>query len=323
MNPKSKIPNKCRFEHSKFEFILSFVLGILTFVFLSGCQQKPLYKDTQLMMGTFIQVISPDKNASQIAFGEIRRIEGLLSKYIPESEVSKLNQGGSLKVSPEVFFILKKSKEFFQTTGGVFDITAASLVDLWGFTNKKYYLPSEKEIQETLKLTGSDKIILRNDDNVVKFTVNHLKIDLGAIAKGFALDCAAEKLKQSGIEDCLINAGGQVLCLGTKFGRPWKVAIKDPRSDKIIQVLQLKNQSASTSGDYEQYFTKGNKRYSHIFNPKTGYPAESGLISVTVVAPDGLTADALSTSIFVLGKENGMELLKKFSGTKVYLVEKK
>lgn len=290
---------------------------------LCGCQNKPLYKDTQLMMGTFIHVVSPEKNASVIAFTEIRRIEGLLSKYIPESEVSKLNQLGALKVSPETFFVIKKSKEFAKASSGAFDITAARLVDLWGFTDQKYRLPQEQEIQQVLKLIGSDNIILQNRDNVVKFTLPRVKIDLGAIAKGYALDCAVAKLKEKGIDSCLINAGGQVFCLGNKYGKPWKIAIKDPRSDAVINVLKLSDQSASTSGDYEQFFIKDNKRYSHIFDPRTGNPADSGLASVTVVAPDGLTADALSTAIFVLGKEKGMELAKKFPQVKVYLVENK
>ncbi len=295
---------------------------VLLIIGLSGCQNKPLYKDTQLMMGTFIQVVSPEKNASTIVFAEIRRIEGLLSKYDPESVVSKLNQSGVLKVSPETFLIIKKSKEFTKESNGAFDITAAALVDLWGFTDKKYRQPQEQEIQQVLKLVGSDNIILQNRDNVVKFTLPRVKIDLGAIAKGYALDCAAAKLKENGINSCLINSGGQVFCLGTKYGKPWKIAIKDPRSDTIIDVLKLSDQSASTSGDYEQFFIKDNKRYSHIFNPRTGYPADSGLISVTVVAPDGLTADALSTAIFVLGKDKGMKLAKKFPEVKLYLVEK-
>ncbi|MDD4900202.1 MAG: FAD:protein FMN transferase, partial [Candidatus Omnitrophica bacterium] len=220
-------------------------------------------------------------------------------------------------------FVLKKSREFFRLSAGAFDVTTAPLVDLWGFTNRKFYLPSEQEIQQALKLVGSDKIILRNDDNVVKFSLPDLKIDLGAIAKGYALDCAANKLKERGIENCLINAGGQVLCVGTNYGKPWRVAVKDPGSNKVIRILQLKNQSVSTSGDSEQYFIQGNKRYGHIFNPKTGYPVSSKLSSVTVVAPDGLTADALSTSVIVLGKQKGLELVNKFPGAKVYIVQQR
>ncbi|MFA4888856.1 MAG: FAD:protein FMN transferase, partial [Candidatus Omnitrophota bacterium] len=295
--------------------IHAFVL--LVFISLTGCQNRQLYKDNRVLMGTFVEVVSPDARAGEIVFGEIKRIEGLLSKYGPQSEVSKLNALGELKVSPETFYIIKKSKEFSQASAGAFDITVAPLVGLWGFTDKKFRVPSEEEIKNILPLVGADKIVLQEDDSVVKFILSRMKIDLGAIAKGFALDCAAQKLKAAGIDSCLVNAGGQILAIGKKFQRPWVVAIKAPRSRGIAGKLELVDKSISTSGDYQQYFQKGSKRYAHILDPKTGYPADSGVISVTVVAPDGLTADALSTAIFVLGEAKGRELAKKFAGVKV------
>jgi thiamine biosynthesis lipoprotein len=158
---------------------------------------------------------------------------------------------------------------------------------------------------------------------VVKFRILGMKIDLGAIAKGYTVDCAVRKLRESGIKNCLVNAGGQIYCLGDKFGRPWRIAIRNPRKSGLWDYLELRNKAVSTSGDYEQYFTKGNKRYSHILNPKTGYPVDSGIISATVIADDGLTADALSTSIFVLGKEKGRELAQNFTDAKVEIIEEK
>ena len=245
------------------------------------------------MMGTFVEVISPQKEAAKIVFDEISRIEGLLSKYNPASEVSRLNKFGILKASPETFFIIKKSEEFYSLSNGAFDITIAPLMDLWGFTNREYSVPSKERIKETLKLIGSDKIILRDRDFMIQFKTPGMKVDLGAIAKGYAVDCAVKKIREHGIKSCLINAGGQISCLGDKFGKPWKVAIKDPRADGSISYLTLKNQAVSTSGDYEQYFVNEKKRYAHIINTKTGYPAESSIASVTVIATDGLTADAL------------------------------
>ncbi|MFH1640887.1 MAG: FAD:protein FMN transferase, partial [Candidatus Omnitrophota bacterium] len=287
-----------------------------------GCRPQRLYKDTQVLMGTFVEVTSPAKEAAGIVFGEIRRIESLLSKYDPDSEVARLNRNGELKVSPETFYVINKSYELWSASSGAFDITIGLLVDLWGFTEKEYYVPTEEEVNDVLELVGMNKIILNPLNNMIKFTIPGIKIDLGAIAKGYAADCAVEKLRESGIQSCLINAGGQVYCLGDKAGSPWKVAVKDPRGSQAIDYLELKNSSVSTSGDYEQYFTKEGKRYSHILNPRTGYPADSGILSVTVIAPSGLTADALSTSIFVLGKEKGMELAKKFPGVKVSIIEK-
>ncbi|MFH0731564.1 MAG: FAD:protein FMN transferase [Candidatus Omnitrophota bacterium] len=271
-------------------------------------------------MGTFIEVKSPHKEAAGIVFKEIKRIESLLSKYNPESEVSRLNKSGALNVSPETFFVVKKSKEFWQATGGAFDITVSPLIDLWGFTDKKYNVPAKEEIENTLKLIGSDKIILEDKDNTIKFSTFGMKIDLGAVAKGYALDCAKNKLKQAGIENCLLNAGGQVFALGNNYGLPWRVAIRGARENKFAGYLELENKSVSTSGDYEQFFLEGNKRYAHIIDPKTGYPVDSDVVSVTVVAEDGLTADVLSTAIFVLGKEKGKSLAKKFPDTKVKII---
>jgi thiamine biosynthesis lipoprotein len=288
---------------------------------LCGCENKTLHKDTQVMMGTFVEVISPHKNAANIVFGEIKRIENLLSKYKEDSEIAKLNRLGQLKVSQDTFYVLKKAEEFWKLSNGAFDITVGPLADLWGFTEKKYSVPEEERIKNVLELVGTDKIIFHSQDNVVKFKVRGMQIDLGAIAKGYAVDCAVKKLKEQGIKSCLINAGGQIHCLGDRSGKPWKVAVKSPRGEDFIDYLELKDRSVTTSGDYEQYFTKGNKRYAHILNPKTGYPANSGIVSVTVIAPSGLTADALSTSIFVLGKDKGMELAKKFKDVEVKIIE--
>lgn len=290
---------------------------------LCGCQNKTLYKETQVMMGTFIEVTSPDNRAGGIAFAEIKRIEDLLSKYKENSEISRLNKLGKLNASPDTFYIIKKSKEFWQLSDSAFDITVGPLMDLWGFTEKKYYLPKEEEIKNILNLVGADKIILHGDNNMIEFRLSGMKLDLGAIAKGYAVDCAVKRLKEKGIKSCLINAGGQVYGLGDKFGKPWQIAIKDPRGKDFLGYLELKNKSVATSGDYEQYFIKDNLRYTHILNPKTGHPADSGIISVTVIAPDGLTADALSTAIFVLGKGKGIELAKKFPDVKLRIIEKK
>lgn len=282
---------------------------------------KKLYQEKRVMMGTFVEVISPQKEAIKITFDEISRIEELLSKYNTESEVSRLNKFGTLKASPETFYIIKKSKEFYSLSEGAFDITIAPLMDLWGFTNRQYSIPSEEKIKDVLKLIGSDKIILHDNSFVIQFKISGMKIDLGAIAKGYAVDCAVKKLREHGIKSCLINAGGQIYCLGDRFGKPWRVAIKNPRANGLSSYLKLKNRAVSTSGDYEQYFTKNEKRYAHIINPKTGYPAESSIASVTIIAMDGLTADALSTSIFVLGKVKGEALASRFKNVQTKIIE--
>ncbi len=302
---------------------------------LCGCQSKTLHRDTQVIMGTFVEVISPDKEASNIVFTEIRRVENLLSKYKEDSEIAKLNKLGKLKVGPDTFYVLQKAKDFWQLSDGMLDITVGPLLDIWGFSDKKYYLPKDKEIKQALSRVGFDKIIFNVDDNMVKFKIPGMKIDLGGIAKGYAVDCAVRKLKEHQIKSCLINAGGQIYCLGDKFGRPWRIAMKNPRGffgtlpqiqEKVSLMkpfLELKDMAVSTSGDYEQYFMNKGKRYAHIFNPKTGYPSNSGIVSVTVIAPDGLTADALSTSVFILGKDKGLKLVQRFKDARVEIIEER
>lgn len=300
--------------------LISLLTLIGYFFFHKIFKKNILYRETRILLGTFVEVISPDKKAIEISFNEIKRIEGLLSKYSPKSDISILNKEGLILASPETFYIIEKAKEFYYLSEGAFDITVGPLVDLWGFTKKEYFLPSQEEINKTLSLIGSDKIILRKKDNMIQFKFQGMKIDLGAIAKGFALDCAIRRLKEEKIKDALINAGGQVYCLGNRFNKPWRVAIKG--SLKKEGFLYLRNKAVSTSGNYEQFFKDGEKTYGHIINPKTGYPKISDLFSVTVIADDSITADFLSTAIFLLGEEKGLALAKKFKNTEVKILKR-
>jgi len=274
------------------------------------------------MMGTFVEVTSPDERASGIAFAEVARIEALLSKYDPDSEISRLNKSGLLKVSPETIYILQKAKEIWLASGGAFDVTVGPLMDLWGFTDKKYACPQEGQIKKALSYIGMDKISFNNKNNVVKFKVLGVKIDLGAIGKGFAVDCAVKKLKERGIKSCLVNAGGHIYCLGDRSGRPWKIAIQDPRKLGFAGYVKLKDRAIATSGDYRQFFIEGNRRYAHIIDPRTGYPADSGVISATVIAPDCTTADAIATAVFVLGEGKGREFAKNFKEVELTVIAK-
>ena len=148
-----------------------------------------------------------------------------------------------------------------------------------------------------------------------------MQVDLGAIAKGYALDCAVNKLKVAGVSSCLINAGGQIYCLGDFFSKPWSIGIRGPYKEILNNTLKLKDKAVSTSGDYEQYFRKGKKNYGHILNPKTGYSAKTDISSITVIAEDGLTADALSTAIFVLGKNEGEKIAAQFKNVQIIINE--
>ncbi len=303
--------------------ICNFDFCILIFGFLCGCQSGNLYKDNRVLMGTFVEVASEDKRAPEIVFNEIKRVESLLSKYKQGSGVSRLNKTGKIQASPETFYVIKKAKEFSEKSGGAFDITVGPLVDLWGFSQKKYRVPDEESIKEALKLVGSDKIILNSRNNVIELKIQGMKIDLGAIAKGYAIDCAVKKLRESGIKSCLINAGGQIYALGTKSGRPWNIALRNPYKKTFKEHFKLTDKAVATSGGYEQYFVKNNRHYSHILDPLTGYPAQTRIASVTVIAGDGLTADAVATALYVLGREKSTRLLNKYPGVTAKIYEEK
>jgi FAD:protein FMN transferase len=295
--------------------IIPVIIGISFFI--SGCGKERLYSDNRLLMGTIVEVVSPDERAGKIVFDEMARVEKLLSVYDPGSEIARLNRYGSIKASPETFFVVKKAVEFCKVSGGAFDVTVGPLVDAWGFKNNSFRVPSGVEIRKVLKAVGCDKIVLIDSDNVIQFKLSRVKINLGGIGKGYAIDRAVRELKRRGVKSCLINCGGQVFACGRYSGRPWKIGIRNPRAKKVRGSLSLEDQSISTSGDDQRFFASGGRRYSHIIDPRTGYPVTNGLISVSVVASSGVTADVLSTAVAVLGLEKGRELLKKFPGAHI------
>ena len=297
-------------------------LAKASLLLIIGCQaQMPVHRDTQLLMGTYVEVVSQDSRAARIVFDEIKRIEKLLSKYDPDSEVSLLNRTGTVTAGPDLYYLLTRSKEFWFATDGAFDITVGPLMDIWGFTAKNFRQPSDDEIRAALSGVGMNKIIVHPLDNVVKFTVSGSAIDTGGLGKGYAIDCAVGLLRAAGVRSCLINAGGQIYCLGTNAGAPWRIAVRDPRSLKPGGSFDLVDKAVATSGDYEQFFIAGGRRFSHIMDPRTGRPVDSGVISATVIADDGLTADFLATSLIVMGKEKGMALLERYPGAVAKVVE--
>jgi thiamine biosynthesis lipoprotein len=274
-------------------------------------------------MGTYVEVISNERDAEKIVFGEIRRLENLLSKFKPDSEISRLNKLGSLKVSPDTLKVIKSSLEFYKNSHGAFDISVAPLVDIWKQAIKTKNLPKEKTIESVKKLVGSDKIMIDEKRSIVKFLKKGMQIDLGGIAKGYAVNYAVKKLKSAGIKSCLVNAGGNMFAMGKNGNRPWKIGIRHPRKpDKMINYVFLTNKAIATSGDYEQYFEVNNRRFSHIIDPKTGYPADTNVVSVTVISSDATTCDALGTAVFVLGKTKGKELIQKYANTDAIIITK-
>lgn len=294
-------------SYFRFGGVLLFVLCI---AMLTACQNsdenKKVSKDI-FAMDTYMTVTAYGKNAENgvnKAVDEINRLETVLSAEKQESDIYKLNETGSGTLSTDTKNIVSKALEINKTTNGAFDISIYPLMVKWGFTTQKYNVPSKNEISKLLKNVDSSKIIFDEKSGSIKLKEN-MKIDLGGIAKGYTSSRVMQIFKECGVTSGLVSLGGNVQALGTKTdGTAWQIAIENPdKSSDYIGVVSVKDKAVITSGGYERYFEKNGKTYHHILDPENGYPAESGLKSVTIVSDDGTLADALSTSLFVMGKE--------------------
>ncbi len=310
------------------KLLLKSVIFIILFVIISpsnASNKLKKYVQIQYIMGTLfkIELYCANKaladKAFNKAFGEIRKYDLIMSNYKAESELSKILQPATknpVKISPELTDIIKTSLDFSEITGGLFDISIALLVELWGFKSKNFKRPTDSIINKTKKLVNYRNIVLNPYDNSLFLAQTGMKLDFGAIGKGYAIDKAANILKKEGIKSAFIDSVSNQYYLGSPPGASsWQVGIKDPRNpNKIIKYLYIKNKSISTSGDYEQFFIENNIRYSHIINPKTGYPINEANAS-TIVSEHSTDADALSTSILLLNENMTKSLLKRFPGT--------
>ncbi|MDP1853177.1 MAG: FAD:protein FMN transferase [Candidatus Omnitrophota bacterium] len=311
-----------------FYFFLSSILYLLFFGFY-GCAVKPYHSQTRLIMGTVMEIVAQDEKAIEAAFKEIEHIDDLMSNYKPESEISRLNKDGQVKASPETLAVVKASKKLFRFSEGAFDITVGPLIKLWNVKGNMQKdaslirIPGEGKIKEALSCVGTNFIDIDEKNSIIRLKKKSVILDLGAIAAGYAVDRAIAVLKQNGVRNALVNAGGEIYCLGKKGFSYWKVGLQNPRKkDGVADIVKLRNRAVATSGDYEQFFVYENKRYAHIIDPRTGYPVDNGIISVSVFADDCTTADALGTAIFVLGKEKGEQLAKRFKNVEVKIITK-
>jgi thiamine biosynthesis lipoprotein len=279
-------------------------------------------------MGTNIrtEIWSTEAEKGQSAINavmhEMERINQLMSPYIKTSELSKINRLAAQKpvrISKELYDLLTLSIELSKETYGAFDITFASVGFLFNYREKQK--PSDTDVEQLLNAIDFQHIVLDDDEQTVFFKHADVKIDLGGIAKGHAVDNAIRLLADMGIEHALVTAGGDTKLLGDRRGRPWIVGIKDPRkSDKQAIVLPLENTALSTSGDYERYFEEDGQRYHHILSPKTGKSAQE-VQSVSIIGERSTLNDALSTAVFVLGVQHGMDLVNKTPGYDAIIID--
>jgi thiamine biosynthesis lipoprotein len=286
--------------------------------------------DEQAIMGTAIQVElwHEDRAAGEAAIAavmaEMRRIDNSMSPFIATSELSRINDEAALHpvvISQEMFDLIARSLALSKRTGGAFDITFSSVGFLYDY--RRHIKPSEADIQRALPGVNYRHIILDRAASTIRFDRPGVRIDLGGIAKGHAVDSCIGLLQQRGITHALVTAGGDSRIIGDRRGRPWMIGVRDPlHKEDMVAVLPLSDTAVSTSGDYERYFEADGVRYHHILNPKTGHSA-SEVHSATIIAADATTTDGLSTSVFVLGPKKGMALVESLSGVEAVIVDKK
>ncbi|UCD16041.1 MAG: FAD:protein FMN transferase [Candidatus Omnitrophota bacterium] len=281
-------------------FFLIFVLGI----YLCSCARS-VHKDTFVVSGTYLEVISPYRQASKIVYEEFRRLDKIFNFYDSNSEISWLNStfNQPFVVSDELLEVLEISKEINQATDGSFDVTAGALYDFWKTIIKKEpaELPSQDKVKQLQETGGFSNVDIDFDKGQVTIKKEGLKIDLSGIAKGYMVDKAAEKLRENGITSAIINAGGDIYCLGKNMDKAWQIGIRDPLTREVIEKQELVNKAIATSGGYEQFFKVGSRKFSHLVDTRAGFPVDNNILSVSVVSRDCMMADSLATAFSVMG----------------------
>lgn len=300
-----------------------FALLIIIFSICFTSCERTADPRTEALMGTVCTVNAYDDGTKSLydeLFARLHEIDETFSVTIDSSEISAINKAAgerSVSVSPDTAYVVRSALSFAELTGGAFDPTVGPLVKLWGINTDHARVPAQSEIDAVLPLINW-RDVSAADDNTVMLKRRGMALDLGGIVKGYAADELTKILKARKVRRAIVDLGGNIFVYGKKKdGSPWRVGIKDPNDPEGVPaiVLNVANSTIVTSGVYERFFTENGVRYHHILDVKTGYPAASGLLSSTIVCESSMAADALSTSVFVLGKEGGMELLHRIQSS--------
>jgi thiamine biosynthesis lipoprotein len=307
----------------------SLVLGLVACAPCAAAHAEWVTRVTDGIMGTRITVelwSDDDANAEaaiDALLGEMRHIDDSMSTYKPTSEVSQVNAGaadGPMPITKELFDLLTTAKEYSRLTDGAFDITYASVGYLYDF--RKRVRPTEAQIDKALPAINYEHVLLDPEHQTVRFSQKGVRIDLGGIAKGYAVDRGIDVLKSFGITRAYVSAGGDSRIIGDRFGKPWIVGIRDPRKGpgEVLLRVPLVDAAISTSGDYERFFDENGVRYHHIIDPHTGHSA-SKVRSATVIAPYATRTDGLSKTAFVLGPEKALEIYNRIDDVDAIIVK--
>ncbi len=297
---------------------------------ISGQAQGVSQTKVLKLMGSRFEITAVADNeaacwvAINTGIAEIQRIEKLISSWDPNSQTSSVNRWAGIKpiaVDQELFDLVARAKKVSKLTDGAFDISYASMDRLWKFDGTLAQVPADSAITRSLALIGYQRIILDGESNTVFLQDKGMKIGFGAIGKGYAANRARMVMKEMGITSGLVNAGGDLIAWGQQpDGSPWRIGITDPNNnEEVYSWLSINDQAVVTSGDYERFVMIEGRRYSHIIDPRNGYPVK-GIKSVTIISPDAELSDALATSVFVLGEDLGLALINKLMGIECLIV---
>ncbi len=316
--------------------VCRFPVPLICFLSLCSCQwERPaqVHEFTGLTMGTTWSVLvntgelPVSRRQLQTEFNAIlNRVNLAMSSYLPESELSRINDTDStgwLTVSASLLRVLQAAQEISRTTQGAFDVTIGPLVNLWGFgPEQDFTVPGEQQVNTARRLVGYDKLHLDAAGRALKKAHGGMYIDLSAIAKGFAVDEIGGYLDRLQLDNYLVEIGGEIRARGVNDkNKPWQIGIENPATAQrtVRSIIKLENMAMATSGDYRNYFEKDGSSYSHTIDPRTGRPVTHGLASVTVLHPSAMLADAWATALLVLGPERGFELAQK-NGLAAYFI---
>jgi len=301
---------------------------VLAGLLLTTAARAEWYEREEAIMGTrvTVQLWSTDPElavrAIDAVMDDMRRTDELMSTYKPESQLSQVNAHAferPVKVDPDIIDVVAKALEYSRLSDGAFDITYASVGYLYDY--RAHVHPSQAQIDAALPSVDYRQVKVDRKANTIRFLKKGMRIDLGGIAKGWAVDRGVEILRGLGIEHAMVNAGGDTRLLGDRLGKPWIVGIRDPRKDHaVVTRIPLQDEAISTSGDYERFFEEDGVRYHHILVPGTG--KSPGLVrSVTVIGPTATHTDGLTKPIFILGVERGMEFVRRVKDVEAVIVD--
>lgn len=309
--------------------IVSSIILLIVFNLYKYDKKLNIISKNSYSLGTLIKLTACGKNAEKAiekAFKKLNYIDERMSAFRVESDISQINHNAGYKfqkVSKDTYFVIAKALEYSKILEGTFDPTIKPLVDVWGIGTKNEKIPTEKEIKEKLELVNYNDVILKEDSSSIMLKNKEQSLDVGGIAKGFAADEVKKIFLKYKIKNGLIDLGGNIFAYGCKNDNSfWKIGIQDPfkARGEYIAILNVKDKSVVTSGSYERYFIKDNKKFHHIIDPKTGGPSKSNIVSATIISDNSIDGDGLSTGIYILGVEKAIKIIESIKNVDAILI---